>query len=151
MRTMNTLRTAHEAQLQQYKTLIETAVKNRDSSKLPDIIAMNVALSNRLDTMLTLLATMKNSYSAEDELNSLLFELRQIQRDYNGLIKETDTLATLRRIRQQEDVSIKRELYWYLIIFVFVAILFIGYLIFYGKRAATAPIANTVPSSPNLT
>ena len=151
MRTMNTLRTAHEAQLQQYKTLIETAVKNRDSSKLPDIIAMNVALSNRLDTMLTLLASMKNNYSAEDELNSLLFELRQIQRDYNGLIKETDTLATLRRIRQQEDVSIKRELYWYLIIFVFVAILFIGYLIFYGKRAATAPIANTVPSSPNLT
>ena len=148
---MNTLRTAHEAQLQQYKTLIETAVKNRDSSKLPDIIAMNVALSNRLDTMLTLLATMKNRYSAEDELNSLLFELRQIQRDYNGLIKETDTLATLRRIRQQEDVSIKRELYWYLIVFVFVAILFIGYLIFYGKRAATAPIANTVPSSPNLT
>ena len=151
MRTMNTLRTAHEAQLQQYKTLIETAVKNRDSSKLPDIIAMNVELSNRLDTMLTLLATMKNSYSAEDELNSLLFELRQIQRDYNGLIKETDTLATLRRIRQQEDVSIKRELYWYLIVFVFIAILFIGYLIFYGKRAATAPIANTVPSSPNLT
>lgn len=151
MRIMNTLRTAHEAQLQQYKTLIETAVKNRDSSKLPDIIAMNVALSNRLDTMLSLLASMKNSYSAEDELNSLLFELRQIQRDYNGLIKETDTLATLRRIRQQEDVSIKRELYWYLIIFVFVAILFIGYLIFYGKRAATAPIANTVPSSPNLT
>ena len=148
---MNTLRTAHEAQLQQYKTLIETAVKNRDSSKLPDIIAMNVELSNRLDTMLTLLATMKNSYSAEDELNSLLFELRQIQRDYNGLIKETDTLATLRRIRQQEDVSIKRELYWYLIVFVFIAILFIGYLIFYGKRAATAPIANTVPSSPNLT
>ena len=112
---------------------------------------MNKALSDRLDTMLTLLSTMKNNNSAEDELNSLLFELRQIQRDYNGLIKETDTLATLRRIRQQEDVSIKRELYWYLIVFVFIAILFIGYLIFYGKRAATAPIANTVPSSPNLT
>lgn len=151
MRTMNTLRTAHEAQLNQYKTLIETAVTNRDSSKLPEIIAMNKALSDRLDTMLTLLSTMKNNNSAEDELNSLLFELRQIQRDYNGLIKETDTLATLRRIRQQEDVSIKRELYWYLIVFVFIAILFIGYLIFYGKRAATAPIANTVPSSPNLT
>lgn len=151
MRTMNALRTAHEAQLNQYKTLIETAVTNHDSSKLPEIIAMNKALSDRLDTMLTLLSTMKNNNSAEDELNSLLFELRQIQRDYNGLIKETDTLATLRRIRQQEDVSIKRELYWYLIVFVFIAILFIGYLIFYGKRAATAPIANTVPSSPNLT
>ena len=148
---MNALRTAHEAQLNQYKTLIETAVTNHDSSKLPEIIAMNKALSDRLDTMLTLLSTMKNNNSAEDELNSLLFELRQIQRDYNGLIKETDTLATLRRIRQQEDVSIKRELYWYLIVFVFIAILFIGYLIFYGKRAATAPIANTVPSSPNLT
>lgn len=151
MRIMNALRTAHEAQINQYKTLIETAVTNHDSSKLPEIIAMNKALSDRLDTMLTLLSTMKNNNSAEDELNSLLFELRQIQRDYNGLIKETDTLETLRRIRQQEDVSIKRELYWYLIVFVFIAILFIGYLIFYGKRAATAPIANTVPSSPNLT
>ena len=148
---MDALRTAHSNQLNQYKTLIETAVENRDSSKLPEIIATNVALSNRLDTMLTLLATLKANSSAEDELQTLLIELRKIQRDYNGLIKETDTLETLRRIRQQEDVSIKRELYWYLIIFVFVAILLIAYLIFYGKRAATAPIANTVPSSPNLT
>ena len=148
---MDALRTAHSNQLNQYKTLIETAVQNRDSSKLPEIIAINIALTNRLDAMLTLLATMKQNNSAEAELTELLADLRQIQRDYNGLIKETDTLETLRRIRQQEDVSIKRELYWYLIIFVFVAILLIAYLIFYGKRAATAPIANTVPSSPNLT
>jgi hypothetical protein len=148
---MDALRTAHVNQLNQYKTLIETAVDNRDSSKLPEIIAINIALTNRLDAMLTLLATMKQNNSAEAELTELLADLRQIQRDYNGLIKETDTLETLRRIRQQEDVSIKRELYWYLIVFVFVAILLIAYLIFYGKRAATAPIANTVPSSPNLT
>ena len=148
---MDALRTAHSNQLNQYKTLIETAVDNRDSSKLPEIIAINIALTNRLDAMLTLLATMKQNNSAEAELTELLADLRQIQRDYNGLIKETDTLETLRRIRQQEDVSIKRELYWYLIVFVFVAILLIAYLIFYGKRAATAPIANTVPSSPNLT
>jgi hypothetical protein len=148
---MDALRTAHSNQLNQYKTLIETAVENRDSSKLPEIIAINIALTSRLDTMLTLLATMKQNNSAEAELTELLADLRQIQRDYNGLIKETDTLETLRRIRQQEDVSIKRELYWYLIVFVFVAILLIAYLIFYGKRAATAPIANTVPSSPNLT
>jgi hypothetical protein len=148
---MDALRTAHSNQLNQYKTLIETAVQNRDSSKLPEIIAINIALTNRLDAMLTLLATMKQNNSAEAELTELLADLRQIQRDYNGLIKETDTLETLRRIRQQEDVSIKRELYWYLIVFVFVAILLIAYLIFYGKRAATAPIANTVPSSPNLT
>jgi len=148
---MDALRTAHVNQLNQYKTLIETSVDNRDSSKLPEIIAINIALTNRLDTMLTLLATMKQNNSAEAELTELLADLRQIQRDYNGLIKETDTLETLRRIRQQEDVSIKRELYWYLIVFVFVAILLIAYLIFYGKRAATAPIANTVPSSPNLT
>jgi hypothetical protein len=148
---MDALRTAHVNQLTQYQNIIETAITEKDSSKLPEIIAMNIALTNRLDTMLTLLATMKQNNSAEAELTELLADLRQIQRDYNGLIKETDTLETLRRIRQQEDVSIKRELYWYLIIFVFVAILLIAYLIFYGKRAATAPIANTVPSSPNLT
>jgi hypothetical protein len=148
---MNALRTAHQNQLNEYETLIKTAIANRDSSKLQDIRAMNNALTARLNTMIQQLVTMKNNYSAEDELEALLADLRQIQRDYNGLIKETDTLETLRRIRQQEDVSIKRELYWYLIVFVFVAILFIGYLLFYGKRAATAPIANTVPSSPNLT
>ena len=148
---MDALRTAHVNQLTQYQNIIETAITEKDSSKLPEIIAINIALTNRLDTMLTLLATMKQNNSAEAELTELLADLRQIQRDYNGLIKETDTLETLRRIRQQEDVSIKRELYWYLIIFVFVAILLIAYLIFYGKRAATAPIANTVPSSPNLT
>jgi hypothetical protein len=148
---MNALRTAHQNQLNEYETLIKTAITNRDSSKLQDIRTMNNALTARLNTMIQQLVTMKNNYSAEDELEALLADLRQIQRDYNGLIKETDTLETLRRIRQQEDVSIKRELYWYLIIFVFVAILFLGYLLFYGKRAATAPIANTVPSSPNLT
>lgn len=151
MRIMNALRTAHQNQLNEYETLIKTAITNRDSSKLQDIRAMNNALTARLNTMIQQLVTMKNNYSAEDELEALLADLRQIQRDYNGLIKETDTLETLRRIRQQEDVSIKRELYWYLIVFVFVAILFLGYLLFYGKRAATAPIANTVPSSPNLT
>jgi hypothetical protein len=148
---MNALRTAHQNQLNEYETLIKTAIANRDSSKLQDIRTMNNALTARLNTMIQQLVAMKNNYSAEDELEALLADLRQIQRDYNGLIKETDTLETLRRIRQQEDVSIKRELYWYLIVFVFIAILFIGYLIFYGNRAATAPIANTVPSSPNLT
>ena len=148
---MDALRTAHVNQLTQYQNIIETAITEKDSSKLPEIIAMNIALTNRLDTMIEQLATMKQNNSAESELNELLADLRQIQRDYNGLIKETDTLETLRRIRQQEDVSIKRELYWYLIVFVFVAILLIAYLLFYGKRAATAPIANTVPSSPNLT
>jgi hypothetical protein len=148
---MNALRTAHRNQLIEYETLLKTAVANRDSSKLPEIRVLNAAIDKRLSEMIQQLVMMKNNYSAEDELQALLADLRQIQRDYNGLIKETDTLETLRRIRQQEDVSIKRELYWYLIVFVFVAILFIGYLIFYGKRAATAPIANTVPSSPNLT
>jgi hypothetical protein len=148
---MNALRTAHENQLKQYETLIKTAITNRDSSKLPEIRAMNKSIDDRLNTMIQQLVAMKNNYSAEEELTELLNDLRQIQRDYNGLIKETDTLETLRRIRQQEDVSIKRELYWYLIVFVFVAILLIAYLLFYGKRAATAPIANTVPSSPNLT
>ena len=151
MRIMNALRTAHQNQLNEYEALIKSAIANRDSSKLQDIRTMNNALTTRLNTMIQQLVTLKNNYSAEDELEALLADLRQIQRDYNGLIKETDTLETLRRIRQQEDVSIKRELYWYLIVFVFIAILFIGYLIFYGKRAATAPIANTVPSSPNLT
>lgn len=151
MRIMNALRTAHQNQLNEYEALIKSAIANRDSSKLQDIRTMNNALTTRLNTMIQQLVTLKNNYSAEDELQALLADLRQIQRDYNGLIKETDTLETLRRIRQQEDVSIKRELYWYLIVFVFIAILFIGYLIFYGKRAATAPIANTVPSSPNLT
>jgi len=151
MRIMNALRTAHQNQLNEYEALIKSAIANRDSSKLQDIRTINNALTTRLNTMIQQLVTLKNNYSAEDELEALLADLRQIQRDYNGLIKETDTLETLRRIRQQEDVSIKRELYWYLIVFVFIAILFIGYLIFYGKRAATAPIANTVPSSPNLT
>ena len=151
MRIMNALRTAHRNQLIEYETLLKTAVANRDSSKLPEIRVLNAAIDKRLSEMIQQLVTMKNNYSAEDELQALLADLRQIQRDYNGLIKETDTLETLRRIRQQEDVSIKRELYWYLIVFVFIAILFIGYLIFYGKRAATAPIANTVPSIPNLT
>lgn len=148
---MDELRAAHEKQLVDYKNMIDRAIENRDATKLPDIRATNQALSDRLEVMIGQLALMKNNSSAEVELQKLLVILRKIQQDYTNLVKDTDTLETLRRIRQQEDVSAKRELYWYLIIFVFIAILLIAYLIFYGKSAATAAIASTVPSSPNLT
>lgn len=148
---MDELRAAHEAQLKEYTRIVNIAILDHDVSKLPQIKAINIALSNRLDKMIAQLTMMKTSFSAESELKQLISTLGTIQRDYAGLIKDTDTLETLRRIRQQEDVSAKRELYWYLIAFVFIAILLIGYLIFYGKSAATAAIASTVPSSPNLT
>lgn len=148
---MEELRAAHEKQLIDYKNMIDQAIENRDAAKLPEIRATNQALYDRLQVMITQLALMKNNYSAENELQKLLTLLRKIQQDYTNLVKDTDTLETLRRIRQQEDVSAKRELYWYLIAFVFIAILLIAYLIFYGKSAATAAIASTVPSSPNLT
>jgi hypothetical protein len=148
---MDELRAAHEKQLVDYKNMIDRAIENRDATKLPDIRATNQALSDRLEVMIGQLTLMKNNSSAEVEVQKLLVILRKIQQDYTNLVKDTDTLETLRRIRQQEDVSAKRELYWYLIIFVFIAILLIAYLIFYGKSAATAAIASTVPSSPNLT
>ena len=148
---MDELRKAHEAQLKEYKTIVDLAILDHDVSKLPQIKAMNIALSNRLDSMIAQLTLMKNNSSAEDELKQLISTLGTIQRDYAGLIKDTDTLETMRRFPQQLDVSAKRELYWYLIAFVFIAILLIVYLIFYGKSAATAAIASTVPSSPNLT
>ena len=148
---MDELRAAHEKQLADYQKMIDEAIENRDATKLPDIRATNQALYDRLEVMIRQLTLMKNNYSAENELQKLLTLLRKIQQDYTNLVKDTDTLETLRRIRQQEDVSAKRELYWYLIIFVFIAILLIAYLIFYGKSAATAAIASTVPSSPNLT
>jgi len=148
---MDALRAAHEKQLADYQKMIDEAIENQDASKLPDIRATNQALYNRLEVMIKQLTLMKNNYSAENELQRLLALLRKIQQDYTNLIKDTDTLETLRRIRQQEDVSAKRELYWYLIAFVFIAILLIAYLVFYGKSAATAAIASTVPSSPNLT
>jgi hypothetical protein len=148
---MEELRAAHEKQLIDYKNMIDQAIESRDATKLPEIRATNQALYDRLQVMITQLALMKNNYSAENELQKLLTLLRKIQQDYTNLVKDTDTLETLRRIRQQEDVSAKRELYWYLIAFVFIAILLIAYLIFYGKSAATAAIASTVPSSPNLT
>jgi hypothetical protein len=148
---MDELRKAHEQQLKEYTRIVNLAILDHDVSKLPQIKAINIALSNRLDKMIAQLTMMKTSFSAESELKQLIGVLGTIQRDYAGLIKDTDTLETLRRIRQQEDISMKRELYWYLIIFVFIAILLIAYLIFYGKSAATAAIASTVPSSPNLT
>lgn len=148
---MEELRAAHEKQLIDYKNMIDQAIESRDATKLPEIRATNQALYDRLQVMITQLALMKNNYSAENELQKLLTLLRKIQQDYTNLVKDTDTLETLRRIRQQEDVSAKRELYWYLIAFVFIAILLIAYLIFYGKSAATAAIASTVPNSPNLT
>jgi exonuclease V gamma subunit len=148
---MDALRAAHEKQLADYQKMIDEAIENRDATKLPDIRATNQALYDRLEVMIQQLALMKNNSSTEVELQKLLALLRKIQQDYTNLVKDTDTLETLRRIRQQEDVSAKRELYWYLIAFVFIAILLIAYLVFYGKSAATAAIASTVPSSPNLT
>jgi hypothetical protein len=149
---MEELNAKYERLTAEYDKTVDDAIKAKDASQLPKIKELNTQVSKTLNDMLEKLTFMKKeSPNLKVERDKLVQKLGKIQSDYSELVAKTDTLETLRRIRQQESGDGNRQLYWYLIAFLIVALLLLLYLMFYGKREATATIASAVPMTPALT
>jgi hypothetical protein len=139
----------YERQLKEYDDLVETSLQTGDTSALPRLRELNAAITKTLNEKIeTLTFLRKETPTLKEERDELINRLRQIQRDYNGLLVNTDNLETLRRIRQQESGEANRQLYMYIGFFLFVVLGIVLYLMFAPHRMlSTTPTASMPPTT----
>jgi hypothetical protein len=144
---MDALKAKYVSQLAEYDSLSSQAITAEDTSKIPKLREMNVKISETLNEMIEKLTFLKqNTPDIRQERDMFIQKLGQIQRDYSGLIAATDTLETLRRIRQQASDDADSQLRLYLLFFLLLALCIVFYVLFMAQRKdRTAPSASTPP------
>jgi hypothetical protein len=150
---MDEVKKQYTDQLREYDRVIDDAIRRRDTSRLPRIRELNAALGKTLNKMIEDITYLKKDTPEIHRLRDELLErLRTIQKDYNGLLTNTDQMETLRRIRQQESRQSYRELYVYLFFFLFVALCIVLLVLFMSgqKKEATAASASIPPMAATL-
>lgn len=146
MKTMDELKAKYQRQLKEYNDAIDQAITTQDASKVGPLRQMNMALSATLNEMIeTLTFLKKETPQITSYRDELMTRLRAIQKDYNGLRTNTDTLETLRRIRQQESGEVNRQLYWYMIFFLLVSVVMVLYLVFMTQKKDTTVMSASRP------
>lgn len=149
---MDELKSRYNTLNQQYNTLVEDALSNPSklNENVASLIQINTQISSTLDEMISILTLAKSSSSELTKYrDELIQKLEKIQSDYNGLVRDSDKLTTLRKIRAFEDDSWKRTLRWYLFIFLAIVVV-VGILLLFKKStpqitAATPMNAITIP------
>ncbi len=145
---MDALRDKYDRQVKEYEALVQ----NGDASSVPKLRELNAAIAKTLNDMIEQLTFLKKETpTLKQERDELIRRLQQIQRDYNGLLVNTDQLETLRRIRQQEGGEANRQLYMYIGFFLLVVLGVLMYLMFAPHRKeSTAPMASMPPTTAAL-
>lgn len=135
---MDELKQKYAQQVALYENAIEEGQPPEQITKL------NLDISKTLEEMIGVLAQVKRDESGniEQYRNQLIEKLQRIQKEYNGLVRSTDKLETLRRIRQdQKDPSVvRRYLYFFFAVVFFVFVLL---FVFSQKK----PTAAATPSN----
>jgi hypothetical protein len=149
---MDELRAKYERQLAEYDEVVKRSLTTNDTTQLAKLRELNAAIAKTLNELIEKLTFMKKeSPSLTKERDELIARLRQIQLDYNGLLVNTDTLETLRRIRQQESTESNRQLYLYIGFFLLVCFVMVAYLAFMTHRKdMTAASARIPPTTAAL-
>jgi hypothetical protein len=139
---MEDLKTKYFTQMDKYKELAE-------KGDIPGLRELNASITKTLNSMIEKLTFLqKNTRPVEKERDELLARLRQIQKDSNGLLSNTDRLATLRRIRKEEASEGDGQLNMYLLFFFILTLVIVMYLLFMThKKDTTAPIASIPPTT----
>jgi hypothetical protein len=150
---MDETKKRYTEQLREYDRVVDQTIQTQDLSRLPKIRELNTALAKTMNQMIEEMTFLKKDtpelMKTRDEL---LGRLRRIQKEYNGLLVNTDQLETLRRIRQQESRDSDRELYMYLIFFLLVALAIVLFVLFVSsqRKEATAASASIPPTAAAL-
>jgi hypothetical protein len=132
----------------EYNQLVTTTLANpaQINTNLPQIQAKNVQIANKLDQLIQDSAMSGSTDpGVENARTELIQKLNRIQRDYNGLIQNTDKLETLRRIKSFKVDSSQSELQLYLFVFLFLGLVVIVVLMFKRQNADTAA---AIPNNP---
>lgn len=132
-------------QMIEYNALITEG----NPAKLDKIKSLNQSIAATLDQMITIIteAKQKNG-NIEVYRDELVAKLQRIQKDYNGLLQNTDTLETLRRIRNQEEKEANGSIFWLIVGFLVLCVLtLITMMIFGGQKNESADIIPTSPAT----
>lgn len=139
---------------ERYQALADEALKN--PAKLQEntdkMKTLNSQMARILDNAITDLTTAGAQGDLVRQRDALIEKLRRIQRDYNGLLVNTDKMETLRRIRgfQEEDWQGKLKLY--IIFFAILAVVMFLFVLFKRQRTESTNMAPMSDSSiPPLT
>lgn len=148
---MDELRKRYATLSAEYDAAVQQALATKDRRLVARIRKLNADVSKVLDEMIQKLTfAKKDTPLLVRERDILVEKLRRIQRDYNGLIVNTDTLETLRRIREQESGEGRRQLYRYLAFFFIVCVGVILMLLFARKGQSSESAATSAPT-PSIT
>jgi len=130
---------AYEQEVARYNALVDDTLANPEKleTNLEAIRAINQNLTRILDAMLV--DANASDGTPESVRDELVLKLHRIQRDYNGLLQNTDKLETLRRIRKGETENWWGSLYTYIIAFLVIAVITILIAMFSRQKVATIP------------
>lgn len=125
-----------------YETTLRSALATNNTSKVPQLQKLNQELNQLLDKLLREMNTSPQKIRVKRE--ELVSTLTRIQRDYNGLKNNTDTLELLRMIREGETGATKKEFQFYLGLFFALCVGILAMVFFGGQmKLATAASATT--------
>ena len=142
----------YKQEMIEYNGLVADAVRDGDTTKIDKIKQLNQSIAKTLDDMISVItqAKQKNG-NIEIYRDELVAKLQRIQKDYNGLLQNTDTLETLRRIRIQEEKEVNGSIFWLIGGFIVICILTLLAMMFFGSQKAESAtimptnVATTMP------
>ena len=134
---------ANEYQALAEEALATPAKLQENTEKMKTI---NASMAGILDKTIAEMTSAGVSGTLAAQRDELIVKLQKIQRDYNGLLANTDKMETLRRIRGFQDDSWKRELRLYIIVFGILAGVLFLFLLF-KKASQSVVTTNTAPMS----
>lgn len=138
-----------------YEDLVQQALRETNPQKKAVLIeklkTTNLQLSQTMNELLSSLSsTRKETAQVQMYRDQLMDVLRRIQKDYNGLLQNTDQLETLRRIRAYETEKYTTSMHLYLVGLFLLAIAFVLILLFRGGQKADTSMmtAASPPTNP---
>lgn len=140
----------YQSLAEQYQSLADEALK--DPTKLQTntekMKVLNTQMAKILDAAISDLTSGGARGDLATQRDALVEKLRRIQRDYNGLLANTDKIETLRRIRGFQEEDWKSKLKLYIIFFSILAVIMFLFVLF--KRQKTESINTAAISDSSM-
>ena len=138
----------------QYEALANEALSNpaKMQGNIEKMKTINTEMAAMLDSTIHEMTASGPSGDLTRQRDELIEKLVRIQRDYNGLLTNTDKLETLRRIRGFQETDWKSKLRIYIIALAVLAVVLALFVLFRRQKTlstAMAPMSAT--STPAFT
>jgi len=133
----------------EYERLANEALANpaKMNVNIDRMKTINTQMASILDNTIHEMTASGPSGDITRQRDELIQKLVRIQRDYNGLLVNTDKLETLRRIRGFQESDWKSQLKIYMIVLAVLAVALALFVLFRRQKTLSSAIAPTSPSS----